>query len=445
MITQLRLKNFKSWVDTGELRLAPLTGFFGTNSSGKSSLLQPLLLLKQTTEYSDRTIVFRTGGKGAIDYGTIPELVHEGADSLELSVSWQLPELLEIPIPQSNQSIQIKELDFTTQVHALPNNIYVERLSYEGKDFEAALTRQSNNSYTIDVSVAGKPPLRPQSRPRVHMTPVKAYGFSPEALRAYQDTDYLNDLVFEFEQLFRRIYYLGPLREYPQRFYSWAGEPPTDVGLKGEQAVAALLARGNDPLFRRPGRPPKNNTLEARVAEWLKEMGLVDSFRTVPLRSGGTEYELRVRRSPQSKEVLLTDIGFGVSQVLPVLVLCYYVPEGSTIILEQPEIHLHPSAQSWLADVLIDVILYRNIQMIVESHSEHFLGRLQRRIAEDLITVEKTALYFCEMENGASVVKSLDIDPFGNIRNWPKDFFGDLTGDLLQMAEKGLERQLSQQ
>ena len=69
-------------------------------------------------------------------------------------------------------------------------------------------------------------------------------------------------------------------------------------------------------------------------------------------------------------------MGIGVSQVLPVLVLCYYVPEGSTIILEQPELHLHPSVQAGLADVFIDVIKHRNVQILLESHSEHLLRRL---------------------------------------------------------------------
>ena len=80
-------------------------------------------------------------------------------------------------------------------------------------------------------------------------------------------------------------------------------------------------------------------------------------------------------------DVRLTDVGFGVSQVLPVLILCSYAPEGSILILEHPEAHLHPKVQSELADVLIDVVKNRNVQIILESHSEHLLLRLMRRIA----------------------------------------------------------------
>nr|VFK31631.1 MAG: AAA ATPase domain-containing protein [Candidatus Kentron sp. MB]VFK75863.1 MAG: AAA ATPase domain-containing protein [Candidatus Kentron sp. MB] len=101
---------------------------------------------------------------------------------------------------------------------------------------------------------------------------------------------------------------------------------------------------------------------------------------------GGEEtglYEVKVKRGFQSAKVSIIDVGFGVSQLLPVLVLCYYVDEGSTILLEQPELHLHPSVQMGLTDVFIDVMKNRHVQIILESHSEHLLSRLQRRMAAE--------------------------------------------------------------
>ena len=133
-------------------------------------------------------------------------------------------------------------------------------------------------------------------------------------------------------------------------------------------------------------------------------------------------------------------MGIGVSQVLPVLVLCYYVPEGSTIILEQPELHLHPSVQAGLADVFIDVIKNRNVQILLESHSEHLLRRLQRRIAEEVFLPDDVALYFCELHEGESKLTPLNLDLFGEIDNWPDDFFGDLLGELVGVFDAGLQR-----
>ena len=152
------------------------------------------------------------------------------------------------------------------------------------------------------------------------------------------------------------------------------------------------------------------------------------------------KYEFLVKQYKGGPEVPLTDVGFGVSQVLPVLTLCYYVPEGSILIFEQPEAHLHPKAQSELADVLIDVVKNRNIQIILESHSEHLLLRLMRRIAEGEecekgISVDKTAFHFCEIDNGNSKAEQLEVDEYGNISNWPKDFFGDEMGDVARKNE----------
>ena len=152
-------------------------------------------------------------------------------------------------------------------------------------------------------------------------------------------------------------------------------------------------------------------------------------------------YEFRIQRGPKSIKVTLADIGYGVAQFLPVLVLSYYVPIGSTLILEEPGTHLHPKAQADIADLLIEVVNERNLQILVESHSEHLLTRLQRRIAEEKISSDQTALYFCENKNGSSKPIPLDLDELGNIKNWPKNFFGDEMGDLFAMTKAQMKRQ----
>jgi predicted ATPase len=149
-----------------------------------------------------------------------------------------------------------------------------------------------------------------------------------------------------------------------------------------------------------------------------------------------------VQQAPDAPRVLLTDIGFGNSQILPVLVLCYYVPEGSTIILEQPESHLHPGVQAGLADVFIDAIQVRKIQILLESHSEHLPLRLQRRIAEQEkgFSTADAALYFCDLQDGGSRLVPLDLDEYGNIRNWPKGFLGDAFAETAAMVRAAVRR-----
>jgi predicted ATPase len=125
-----------------------------------------------------------------------------------------------------------------------------------------------------------------------------------------------------------------------------------------------------------------------------------------------------------------------------VIVQSYYASPHSTVIFEQPEIHLHPRVQADLADLFVDVARARKVQFIVESHSEHFLRRLQRRVAEgELISNEEVALYTCDIDGGHSTIQELKVDEYGNIANWPKDFFGDEMGDLAAMTLAGLRRQ----
>jgi predicted ATPase len=204
--------------------------------------------------------------------------------------------------------------------------------------------------------------------------------------------------------------------------------------------VDALLAARETGRSLSRGRGYRRQTLEERVAQWLKELKLIDSFEVRPITPAGKLFQVWVRRHPKAAEVLVTDVGFGVSQILPVITLCYYAPEGSTLLLEQPEIHLHPVVQAGLADVFVDAARNRNIQIILESHSEHLLRRLQRRVAEEAMKPEDAALYFCSMEKGESHLTPLHLDIFGNIENWPEDFFGDEFGEIAAMSQAALIR-----
>ena len=219
-----------------------------------------------------------------------------------------------------------------------------------------------------------------------------------------------------------KIHYLGPLREYPKREYQWSGASPMTVGYRGENTVNAILAA----TFRNETRtiPSSDDakSFQEVIAYWLKELNLIYEFYIKEIAEGTNLFRAIVKRDKESPEVFLTDVGFGVSQVLPALVLLYYVPEGSTVLMEQPEIHLHPSVQSGLADVILQVANHRNIQVIIESHSEHLLRRFQRRIAEEQYPAKELKLYFCDSVQGVSKLSDLDIDLFGEIRNWPENF-----------------------
>ena len=136
--------------------------------------------------------------------------------------------------------------------------------------------------------------------------------------------------------------------------------------------------------------------------------------------------------------VTIADVGFGVSQLLPVVLASLRAPIGATLIFEQPELHLHPRLQGKLADFFICMVELGK-KVIVETHSEHFINMLRLRIAEDT-TAElhnKVGILFVRgpMRGGGSHVESLQVDEYGGVVNWPPDFFpehGDITEKILR-------------
>lgn len=454
MLTQLGFQNFKSWRDTGEIRLAPITALFGSNSSGKSSVLQMLLLLKQTAESSDRAQVLNLGDdRSLVDLGTFQEVLfdHQLKAPLRVDMAWTLLEPLEIldPARKRGALFQGETIDFSTRIEWQTNGELglgrpvVKEMKYQFSDETFGMRPVGGKGLEYDLFSSprgGFKFVRAQGRPWKLPPPVKCYGFPDQVRAYYQNASFLSDLELQFEELFSRIFYLGPLREYPKRQYSWAGAQPADMGRRGERVVDALLASRESGVKLSRGKGKRRQTVEQRVAEWLQDLGLIHSFQVRPITEGGRLFQVWVRRDPKAAEVLITDVGFGVSQILPVITLCYYAPEGSTLLLEQPEIHLHPKVQAGLADVLVDAVRTRNMQIILESHSEHLLRRLQRRVAEEALDAEDAALYFSSTERGESRLTPLEMDLYGNITNWPKDFFGDEFGEIAAMNQAVLER-----
>jgi len=450
MLTSLSLENFKSWKRITNMRLAPITGLFGSNSSGKTSILQWLLMLKQTAESSDRQQVLNFGNKrDLVELGSFRDLVHNHAHpgTMSWKLTWKLPQELEVPDPEQRPGTPLfsgEEMSYGCELKEERNRLKVVEMEYEFDGCKFVYSaKEGKHGYQLAVERARhfrfkRSPGRKWDLP----PPVKCYGFPDQVTSYFQNAGFVTDFQLAFEEQMARTYYLGPLREYPQRQYQWSGSQPADVGRRGEGVIDALLASRDraQEIGRGKGKP--RFTVEEYAAYWLKELKLIHDFSVRRVADGSTFYEVHVQKTEGAADVLITDVGFGVSQILPVIVLCYYVPEGSTIILEQPEIHLHPSVQADLADVFIDAIKVRKIQIVLESHSEHLLRRLQTRIAEQAkgFGSEDAALYFCDFQADGSKLVPLEVDEFGNIRNWPKDFFGDEFGEIAAMTRAQMQR-----
>ena len=428
MITHIRMKNFKSWQDSKRVELAPLTGFFGTNSSGKSSLLQMLLLLKQTVGRGE--VIFFGDENSLVNLGNFHEVIHrhQSGNELYLGISCELthsaPDFFKIPF-------QLLRFAFETVIRKEESMPIVKHFRYISLS-DGATTLWENDQLSMDNQNLGATYIQ------------NCYGSPSQSLIVPTGPpEILTAFSSAFEELFSHVYYLGPTRVKPQRSYHWEGTHPKEINLWGDKAIDALLSAGVRKL--KSSTKEDGVLIEQRISEWLQKMELAHSFQLIPTGSlDDKNYEVRIQKSPNSAEVTLADMGHGVADLFPLLVHCYYVPPGSTLILEQPGVHLHPMAQAQLADLFLEVITERNLQILVESHSEHLLTRLQRRLAEKRIGQNDVALYFCRNTDGVSTIEQLEVDELGDIRNWPENFFGDVMGDMFVMTDKQVEQMTDQ-
>lgn len=459
MLKRLRIQNFKGWKDTASIRMAPISLFFGANSSGKSSIGQFLMMLKQTVESPDRKAVFYPGGKNsAVQLGSYQEMVfhRDPENKISFNYEWTLPAATKFKDPNSGQSYLYNQVGFDAEVGLGNKNqhtLVVDNFQYDLKDLDTkslsiGMERKADSKSEYKVEATDLSLKRNKGRVWYPGAPVRFYGFPDEVVAYHQNADFVQELNLQHEKLFRSICYLGPLRTKTERLYSWTGMEPESVGYAGENTVAAILAARNRKIslgYRKTAKP-----FEQIIAMKLKEMSLIEEFKVSPISEQRQEYEVKIRTKGSKDWVDLPDVGFGISQVLPVLVQCFYAPANSIIIMEQPEIHLHPNAQSALADVMINVINSRengkdrNIQLIIETHSEHFLRRLQRRIAEDIVSQEKVSAYFANVSRTPATLEPLQIDIFGSIQNWPENFFGDEMGDITGQAKAAMKKRMEQ-
>lgn len=227
--------------------------------------------------------------------------------------------------------------------------------------------------------------------------------------------------------------YLGPLRDAPKPLYPLApAADPHDVGLRGEHTASILELHKNKKIryipstsFKKPviEREAVTRTLEAAVIDWLQYLGVANSVKSRDKGKLGHELKVGLANSDSTHD--LTHVGVGVSQVLPILVMCLLADKDSTLVFEQPELHLHPKVQTLLGDFFLSMALC-NKQCIVETHSKYFIDRLRFRIAAASPEKElnsQTKIYFVEKPSQSSAFREVVINEYGAISDWPEGFF----------------------
>ena len=458
MIEKLTIRNFKSW-ELCDLEFGKVTALFGANSSGKTSILQFLLMLKQTVESRDRRYMNLGGtSQDYVDLGSYQDVVH-GHDvhqSVAFSLNWNT-------IKETGLFDDYRDAQLSVQYQYLDNEVVVTEsilkanVGNDGFRFIADKSMHENGERFYE-QISSTTTLTKDKKYTSKIEPFdkkKTQTDVPAILRSFYLSEFQDlqsrsedswsilghNLLTVLETNLEVIQYLGPLRAYPQREYRWTGERPSTVGVRGEFAVHTMLA---DMIAGSVNDKQPQGQLLASTNTWLKRLGVVEEIELRPVGEKSRLYEVIVKSPNFKHEANLADVGFGVSQVLPIVVMAHLVPEGSLLILEQPELHLHPNVQSLLADFFLELSVERNIQFLIESHSERLMARLQ------LLTVEKPGklsalkeddlrFYHCRRDAEHSVLEPVLSDLDGNLTNVPTEFYDPILPFIAQLeAEEAL-------
>jgi AAA15 family ATPase/GTPase len=419
MLNNIQIKNFKCFADTGKIDFRPITLFVGPNSSGKSTIIQALLLLRQTIESPDINIQLATSD-GWVQMGAYPEFIYKNQPGRNLEITFETSASL-VPITSKLKGSESYYKKFIVRAQFCYNRKTTQIMLKESEVIfneqrSDKLYRSSQRGrYSLVQTYYEKDVKKEKIYKKV--VPVKFYGFR-HFFRARQEDSPLEDYVFSrisIERAFRNLFYLGPLREFPKRIYVTSGQAPQDVGIKGERAVDILW-------LSHWSKTRRIRNIENQTRIWMKTFGLVEDIKLQRV-SQGNFFVLRIVDKSTGALTNLADIGFGASQTLPIIIESLFAPRESMVLIEQPEIHLHPRAQATLGDLFIEAVKDTKRVFLIETHSEHLIDRIRRRIAEKVISKDMVAIYYFKPGSEGTKIEKITLDDDGQLASFPEGFF----------------------
>ena len=416
-ITKISVSGFKSIANKCSIEIRPLTILAGANSSGKSSIMQPILLMKQTLESST-------------DYGAL----RLSGDNLNFTSAKQI--LSYSPTGEQTNSLTVAmELGnsymFKNTFKKLPNKAIelIETIYYD-EDGELRAIIGMNNLDIIELLPQG---LRQFSQLQYNSTWKIIRDFCFLTFRLYNTNGvFLGNPLLEktirFAEKIPQIIHVQGLRSLERIL------PVTGIGqnFSGnfEKYIASLIHSWQT------SASDKLHVLNT----YLHTLSLSKNIEATEIND--TQIELKVSRTFDSDDMVnIVDVGSGVSQILPVLVSLVAAEPDQLVYLEEPEIHLHPRAQANLGEIIVDAA-NRGVRVVLETHSDLLLRRIQSLVAEDKISPEKTILHwFSRDEDGFTQVTSTPLNATGGYGDpdFPLDFsdvFLDEEGRYLESASE---------
>ena len=398
MLTQLDLRFFKCF-DHLRLPLAPLTLLTGFNASGKSSVLQALVLLHQTMrehEWSTRLALNGT----ALRLGTMPDVVDEvsGRDRFRVALKYDA---------------SVYEWAFHGERHDLSMMVKEVILNFRGKE--------------------------PPKELRYLLPPEWTATNQPQKKN---DLDFALDenekrSVKSLVRHLRNLTYITAERIAPQEVYVL--EDPhvvSTVGPQGEHAVSVLHWGRDESVpdeLALPEAPPlRLRQVEERMRTFFPGCRL--DIQPIPRTNAVT---LGLRTSGATGFHSPVHTGFGLTQTLPIVVAALSADQGDIILIENPEVHLHPAGQALMGQFMADIAC-AGIQVLVETHSDHVLNGVRRAVKESRLAADQVAIHFFRSRSTElPQVQSPALDEDGNIDDWPEGFFDQFDKDANYFAGWG--------
>jgi predicted ATPase len=449
-IRKIRLINFKRFKDAEIDLSSKITVLLGPNSSGKSSVIKAILALKQTASPANDGEPLAAQGE-YVDLGIYKDYVleHKVNENIELKLELS-SDANRFGWLHSNRkteavsfSLRLGHDVVTKQARLLGVSYSVDKDSGiyfnidRKKTRDAFLVTPSENAAKLIADRLFKSDRSEMKTQKIWKDGISTqidgkYSFRPIEVGREKTpySDYPILLVSEgvssvLRAFDRDFYYVGPLRRSPARSYGRSGRLLA-VGAAGEHTPSVLAN-----LEARAGKERSPTAFhKTRIKELKKWVSLLFPSREVDAQSEEALVKLLISRSDGQKEAI-SDVGFGVSQILPILVQMAVMPDDATLLVEQPELHLHPSVQTKFAKVVAQACLSGR-RFVMETHSEHFVRGLQLAISEaQLIAdgenkISSDDIGFLYIPEAPELPHRMDTNKWGEFKEkWPSGFFDE--------------------
>ena len=408
-ITKIAVKGFKSIAEECEIDIRPLTILAGANSSGKSSIMQPLLMLKQTLEapYDPGTLLINGPN---VQFTEVSQFLStsigkKNTNRFKIGISTSIsnhPHSVEITFKKGLDGIEIVEMTSKGKSAEDPP-VFPDHLTLL-PNMSSGDIKELAEQYMI-FRIAG---INSVKRSRCFLR-----------LASQDDSKTVNldttvKLISDPESNILETIHLHGLRDTPEHIYGQTSTGPRYPGAFEDYAASVI----------HKWQENKDERL-ITVTNALYTLELTGKVSTEKI--GDVGIEVHVGRLPHARTdetdmVNIANVGIGVSQVLPVVVALIAAEPGQLVYIEQPELHLHPRAQVALAQVLADAAK-RGVRVVAETHSSLLLLGIQTLVAEGKLSPELVKLHwFSRNEDGITEVDSVDLDEAGTYGEWPVDF-----------------------